>query len=200
VVDETRARDVITRILGADFPGVLVSDCLASYDNATSVQHKCYAHHLKAISQAMAKHPQAGSGYLDQVRALLVAAMVVAELDRAGPTFRWAYERLHEQVPRLLDTPREEATEEAVRQRLDKQRDPLFTFLDYEGVDATNNLAERQLRPAVMARKISCGNRTRAGADTFQILVSLAPTCDQRGQSFLDLVTQSMRHTHGAEP
>ncbi len=43
---------------------------------------------------------------------------------------------------------------------LNKQRDHLFTFLDHEGVDATNNLAERQLRPAVIARKISCGNKT----------------------------------------
>ena len=61
----------------------------------------------------------------------------------------------------------------------------LFTFLDHDGVDATNNLAERQLRPAVIARKISCGNKTQKGARTWQILASLAATCAQRATSFI---------------
>jgi transposase len=69
--------------------------------------------------------------------------------------------------------------------RLYKQRDHLFTFLDHDGVDATNNLAERQLRPAVIARKISCGNKTQKGARTWQILASLAATCAQRATSFI---------------
>jgi len=43
--------------------------------------------------------------------------------------------------------------EEKVRRRLEKQQDHLFTFLDVEEVDATNNLAERQLRrPSSRAR------------------------------------------------
>jgi hypothetical protein len=56
--------------------------------------------------------------------------------------------------------------------------------LDHDGVEATNNLAERQLRPAVIARKISCGNKTQKGARTRQILASLA-TCAQRATSFI---------------
>ena len=45
-------------------------------------------------------------------------------------------------------------------------RDHLFTFLDHAVADATNNLAERQLRPAVISRKLSCGDKTDAGART----------------------------------
>ena len=51
-VERSRARAIITKTLGADFAGVLVSDCLNVYDEATPVQHKCYSHHLKAISRA----------------------------------------------------------------------------------------------------------------------------------------------------
>jgi hypothetical protein len=72
-----------------------------------------------------------------------------------------------------------------VRNRLNKQRDHLFTFLDHDGVDATNKLAERRLRPAVIARKISPGNKTRKGARTWQILTSLAATCSQCVTSFI---------------
>jgi hypothetical protein len=43
---------------------------------------------------------------------------------------------------RPLGSPRSELCEEAVRNRLNKQRDHLFTFLDHPGVDATNNLAD----------------------------------------------------------
>jgi transposase len=63
--------------------------------------------------------------------------------------------------------------------------DHLFTFLDHDGVDATNNLAERQLRPPVIACKISCGNKPQKGARTWQILASLAATCAQPAISFI---------------
>lgn len=78
--------------------------------------------------------------------------------------------------------------EERLRQRLAKQRDHLFTFLDHAAVDATNNRAERQLRPAVISRKLSCGNKTENGAKAWEILASLAATCQQKGLSFIDFV------------
>ena len=96
------------------------------------------------------------------------------------------------QVGQLLGSARTRANagadaapiEEKLRQRLLKQRDHLFTFLDDEAVDATNNLAERQLRPAVISRKLSCGNKTERGAATWQILASLAATCRQTDTGF----------------
>lgn len=54
-----------------------------------------------------------------------------------------------------------------VLKRLSRQKDHLFTFMHYDYVDPTNNLAERQLRPAVISRKISCGNKTMKGAKTW---------------------------------
>jgi hypothetical protein len=117
-------------------------------------------------------------GFLNELAAMLRAAVVLkeykAQLD--AQTFSGLYQALQRKAAQLLDTPRREPTEEAVRKRLHKQRDHLFTFLDHDGVDATNNLAERQLRPAVIARKISCGDKTRNGATTWQILASLAAT------------------------
>lgn len=193
-VDSRRGRDVVHEILGADFPGVLVSDCLASYDDATALQHKCYSHHLKAISQAMKRHPHGGEGFLREVRGLLTAAMVVHDLEVDADERALLREALEKTANALLVAdPRKDAEEERVRNRLFKQRDHLFTFLDHPGVDATNNLAERQLRPAVIARKVSCGNKTEPGARTLEILASLTATCTQQGESFLDLVTGVIR-------
>jgi transposase len=187
LVDQSRGRCVLTELLGSDFAGVLVSDCLAIYDDATALQQKCYAHHHKAIRQAKALHPNQGEGFLSELAAMLRAAVALQEhkAESDPQSFGTLRQALQRKAAQLLDFPRSEPSEEAVRNRLNKQRDHLFTFLDYDGVDATNNLAERQLRPAVIARKISCGNKTKKGARTWQILASLAATCSQRAVSFI---------------
>ena len=180
-------------ILGKDFGGVLVSDCLAIYDDATAFQQKCYAHHHKAIRKAKDLHPHQGEGFLCEVAAMLRAAVALQEqkAELGLETFSDLRQALEHKAVQLLEAPRSEPNEEAVRNRLHKQRDHLFTFLDHEGVDATNNLAERQLRPAVIARKISCGNKTPKGAQTWQILTSLAATCVQRVTSFIDALARA---------
>jgi hypothetical protein len=195
VVEASRGRQVVQGVLGADFPGVLVSDCLSIYDDATPVQRKCYSHHLVAVKEAREEHPQQGEGYLLEVRALLHTAMFFKALGADPTTARHqqCVARLEQRAHQLLDPPRPQAQEERVRQRLWKQRAPLFTFLKYQPVEATNNRAERQLRPAVMARKISCGNKTDQGAATWQILTSLAVTAAQAGKSLAAEVRAAVR-------
>jgi len=195
VVDASRGRQVVHEVVGADYPGVLVSDCLSTYDEATPVQHKCYSHHLVALKQAMEAHPQQGEGYLSQVRALLRTAMLfkALEADPSSARYQQCVQRLEQRAESLLSAPRAQPQEERIRNRLWKQHDHLFTFLKHPEVQATNNLAERQLRPAVIARKVSCGNKTAAGAKTWQILTSLAVSATQSGESFLEQVRAAVR-------
>jgi len=191
-VESGRGRNIITEALGADFPGVLVSDCLNIYDDATPLQHKCYSHHLKAISEAMEQHPQQGEGFLKDCQSLLHTAMLVKKMELSSVPSEYAdlCWRLERRAIELLAPRALEPFEEKVRARLAKQRDHLFTFLYHTDVDATNNLAERQLRPAVIARKVSCGNRTIKGKRTWEILASIAATAAQRSQSFLEVVAE----------
>jgi hypothetical protein len=184
-VADGRGRNVVSELLGEAFQGVLVSDCLAVYDGVPAVQQKCYAHHLKAIAEALEFKP---SPYCEQLRRLLHTAMALKTAEVPLPERTRLRNVLAAHVEHLLATARREPHEERVRQRLWKQRDHLWTFLDHPDVDATNNLAERQLRPAVIARKLSCGNKTPAGARTWEVLTSLAATCTQRAESFRLLV------------
>jgi hypothetical protein len=188
-VAQTRGRAVIAEVLGATFEGVLVSDCLAVYDGLPVRQHKCYAHHLKALRQTQAEGPAPLAHQWDVV---LQAAMVLKTLDVPEAVRAEQRRRLEAWADRLVGTPPATAHEAAVCRRLARHRDHLFTFLDHPAVGATNNLAERQLRPAVIARKLSCGNKTPRGARTWQVLASLAATATQRRTSFLDLVAQSV--------
>jgi transposase len=192
VVIRSRAAAVPRAVLGPAFGGVLVSDCLAIYDELNPLQQKCYSHHLKALSQAL---EVAASDYLLQVQALLRTALWLKALQGPAPAERFALCRntLQARAHALLATPRAPALEEKVRRRLWKQRDHLFTFLERVEVPATNNLAERQLRPAVIARKISCGNKTPKGALAWAILASVAATCRQSARSVVHLISSQIR-------
>lgn len=181
-----RGRNVVQDTLGAEYAGVVISDCLAVYDGLSSPQHKCYAHHLRAVSAVLAEQP---SPYAEHWRQLLRAAIALKQTSPAAALTGPSRRALEIAADEWLATPRPDALEEALRRRLAKQRDHLFTFLDHADVPATNNLAERQLRPAVIARKLSCGNKTPAGARTWEILASVAATCAQRRESFIDFLT-----------
>jgi hypothetical protein len=186
-VDASRGRDVVLEILGPDFQGVLTSDCLASYENLPYRMHKCYAHHLKAIAKAYEKEP---SDYLLQLRGLLHAAMFLQAHrgDLSPPD--WAQKRqcLEDRADELLLRVPPPVGAAKVAERIRKRRRWLFTFLDDPALEATNNRAERSLRPAVIARKLSCGNKTSRGKRTWEILTSLAATCHQRGQDFINFL------------
>jgi hypothetical protein len=82
--------------------------------------------------------------------------------------------------------------------RLRKHRAHLPRFLDHDGLDATNNLAEREIRPAVIARKLSAGNRTEAGAETHAVLASLLRTCRRQGRSILRELEELLHRGPGA--
>lgn len=197
-ITSSRTRAMVKRILGDNYQGVLISDCLSIYDEVNSLQQKCYAHHFRSIEAALLKIPSGVSLYLAEVKLLLQTAMTFKTLQAEikAADFSSRIQHLETWTTKLLGlenrTQPLEPEEETVRRRLFKQRDHLFEFLKHKEVEATNNQAERQLRPAVIARKLSCGNRTEKGARTWEILASLAVTTKQRNESFKDLVAGAM--------
>lgn len=185
-IEGRRGQAVVDEVLGEGFQGVLVSDCLSSYDPIECKKHKCYAHHLRAVAQGLERAPD--SAWLKKVRLLLHTATALGALREALPDFARHRQGLEAWADRLLRHARDNPEEERVAQRLRKQRPHLFRFLHEEGVEPTNNRAERQLRPAVIARKLSCGNKTPAGKHTAEILMSLAASARQQGRGLNDLV------------
>jgi transposase len=189
-VDQSRGSAVAKEILGEDYQGILVSDCLLTYDPIDCRKHKCIAHHLRAIAEAKELPGQADNACLKQWELLFKAVIVLhrlavdADLDMAA----WIERRSHVDawIDRLLDQPVEGAGDLRIRNRLAKQRAHLIGCLYDLSAEPTNNRAERSLRPAVIARKISCGNKTDRGLQTWQILASLAATCSQRGHDLID--------------
>ena len=82
--------------------------------------------------------------------------------------------------------------------KLYKRFDHLFTFIFHEGVEPTNNMAERGIRPAVQWRKICFGNRSDNGAVLTSRLLTVTRTCWLQKRNPLDfLVAAITAHRSG---
>jgi transposase len=92
----------------------------------------------------------------------------------------------------LLEEP--DLHDESLRfaEHLVRNRDALFLFLDRPDVEATNFRAEQAIRPAVINRKTSGGNRTRAGATAQAVLMSILRTCKLRSISAFEAFRQML--------
>lgn len=96
----------------------------------------------------------------------------------------------------LIDTRRQLTDADNLRfaKRLRKHREHLLRFLYVDGLAATNNQAERMLRPAVITRKTGGCNRTAGGAQPHSILASVLTTCRQQGFSILEALIKIQRN------
>lgn len=187
-VDESRGSQVVREVLGDEFAGMLVSDCLASYDPVDCRKHKCIAHHLRAIAKARDQPDTPDPSYLDRWKVFFKTVSILYALRPLLSDEDFAAKRAHLEstCKRLLDEPRTQPGDVAVQKRLLKQWPHLLGCLYEPAAEPTNNRAERALRPAVIARKVSCGNRTPRGKHTWEILASLAATCAQNAIDFVD--------------
>lgn len=191
-IDPTRGHLVVEGVLGEQYAGTLVSDGLATYDVLAARRQLCLAHVLKRCAKLDEEKTGGAVRFPRRVGALLRSALALRDRrDEMSPRgFAVARGRIEAAADRLLHYHLVDPENERLGAHLYKQRGHLFTFLHDEDLEPTNNLAERQLRPAVIARKLSAGNRTERGARAHAVLASLAATCRQRGQRFTELAVR----------
>lgn len=189
-VDPSHGGGVAEKLLGREYAGVLVTDCHGAYRRMKCPQHKCIAHHLRALHKSRGKNRRSTSRYLDAWEQLWQGVIELRRQRDALPaeTFLQRRAALEATWDQLLARPVTQAGDRYFLGRMRNVGGHHFGCL-YFDVEATNNRAERAIRPAVIARKVSCGNRTQRGASTWQILVSLATTAQQCGREFLDELT-----------
>lgn len=191
-----RGFDEAAAVLGADFAGVLVRDGWAPYRQFEQAAHQtCLAHLLRRGRELQADHPRAPLPA--QVQATLQQALHLRDRYAAGTVsahgLAVARGHLQARLATVLDRP---STVPAVRRfaaHLDREWPALFSFLYDPTIDATNWRAEQALRPAVVNRKVSGGNRTWVAAQTQQILATVFRTSRQRALDPLQILGDLLR-------
>ena len=196
-----RGHDVPLAILGEDFPGILVSDGLASYDPLPYLKGRCLAHILARISKLTPVISGYDLGQLLTLKSLVQEAMDLGR--RCESLTVLGYQRRVQELENRLDDwiwwnelSRQPDVARLAR-HLQKHRPEWFMFLYDPLVPPTNNHAERMIRPAVITRKIGGCNKTDVGAKVHSVLASLLVSCRQQGKRFLDLAN---RLFHAVDP
>lgn len=185
--DHSRAGAVVQAVLGAVYEGVLVSDFYAGYNCHDGPHQRCWVHLLRDIRDLRAAHPSDGelAAWAEAVHALYLEARQVA----AGPADFAARVAARADLERRLCAacapywgPEDTAPQATLCRRIDLFLDELFEFVLAPAIPADNNLAERSLRPLVIARKVSGGTRSEDGSATRMALASLFATWLAQGR------------------
>jgi transposase len=188
----SRAGRISRRILGADFTGVLVTDCYSGYDAQTArAKQKCLAHLTRAARdwQKVVPAESLAAVFFADVQAWVTRACRLHRLRRTLPDKRLAIEMawLRKEQQRLETTDAvDHHKARKLQGRLCRYRDDWLIFLDDPRVPPTNNRAEQLLRQLVILRKLTFGHRSLAGAHRMARLTTVKETAKQHGHRVLD--------------
>jgi transposase len=183
----SRSGEVIKQLIGEDYQGVLGSDFYAGYTIHQGLHQRCWVHFLRDMHDLKDDFPQdeALRTWATDVKAIYEQAVAWAgqecdpslsprQLDRVRVAEQHAFEqRLWKLCQPYAHTT---APQHTLCERVEQFLPELFVFVAVPGVPAHNNLAERSVRPLVIARKISGGTRSPKGSATRMGLASLFGT------------------------
>lgn len=196
-IEETRGGSVAKAALGnSSKDDVLVRDDYAGYKNLPLKQQSCWAHLLrksreevnqpKSSKQMNNLHFTLKNMYHDLL-AVINQPFNQEERQRDYQNYSLKLHQLMDMKFRAKDAMR-------IQTRIQNQGTNLITAILHDGVSLTNNAAERQIRPAVVVRKISGGSRSNAGAETFATNFSVIQTIRMRNQPLIPTLKGLILH------
>jgi len=193
-IETSRASAIVEDTLGKNYPGILVSDFYSAYHSLPAqAKQKCLVHLLRDIRDVQEKTPLSDHDMqlCQDLKETFQNAMASWRSFRADQIPATQLSRVRDETAARLarlcvDSPCDGALRTLVH-RILKHHDQVLTFLDHPEVEPTNNRAERALRPSVIMRKITFGNRSDRGARTHAILMSIVQTGILNGKQPLDI-------------
>ncbi len=191
-------------LLGDEFPGIVCSDRWSAYNYLDPQRRQlCWAHLVRdftAHSEGLAAQKEFGKTGLEIAGRLFTAwdayrsnSDRVLLLEQIAP--------LQAELRALLEHAARKSTKTKYHRQfasnLLKRWPALWTFTRIDGVEPTNNHAERGLRGAVIYRKLSLGSQSERGERTTERLLSASITCRLQRRSLFahlnDALTANIR-------
>jgi transposase len=202
-----RNQEVRERI-PADYKGTMIVDRGPSYEAAALAGVKkqtCLAHVLRALSGVLETKARGARRFAKRLKVLLKQALEMWRERRAGPPLADFAERVRRLRRAITDHLRDRTLRDPDNQRLLNElgrwhdAGSLVRFLDDPSIEPTNNRAERALRPAVIARKVSQCTKNARGARAFEAWTSVVRTLSRTAMG-PDLLDALVRIIHPSAP
>jgi transposase len=191
----SRGGQVARELLGEHFSGILVTDRYSAYNwYPVRWRQVCWAHLLRdfeAIRGRGGASEEIGEALLAKAHQMFRWWHRVCEGTLQRSTFRAYMRPLSREVEHLLEAGSRcgvSATEGMCHELL-KRREALWTFVQVEGVEPTNNAAERAIRPGVQRRKISFGTQSEEGSRFVESMMTVVATLKQQKRDILAYLT-----------
>jgi transposase len=202
----SRGGAVVREILGAAFTGIVVSDRWSAYNwLLTLLRQLCWAHLLRdfqAFVERGGPSQALGEDLLAQARLMFDWWPKVRDGTMLRSTFQEKMQPVQAKVAELLrlgTTCAHPKTAATCRDIL-KREAALWTFVHVEGVEPTNNLAERLIRPGVLWRKRSFGTQSQAGSHFTERIMTVVATLKQQHRNVLDYLVEACEAANGGRP
>jgi transposase len=179
----TRSASVVTEVFGARrLPGVLVVDRYAAYNSARCKLQYCYAHLLRDLQDIEKEFPDQPEvqAFVGTLAPLLASAMALRGLKLSKREFRKQAAVLAGKIRGVANRSARHPAVQSYQDIFRQKADRLYHWAKDPAVPAENNFAERELRPLVVARKVSFGSQSRQGAATREVLMSVLHTLRKR--------------------
>jgi len=181
---KTRSGKVAREVFGKRrLPGTLVVDRYAAYNcSPCNIQH-CYSHLARDVENLQKEFPESleVATFTSTMIAVLSQAMGLRSQKIPDEQFYQRAGALKQEILQTVNTPAQHAGVRCIQDIFRDNRNRLYHWAADRRVPADNNLAERALRPTVIARKVSFGSQSDAGAKTRSVLMTVLHTLSNRG-------------------
>jgi transposase len=196
MIDRSRGQPALKKIFKEVFSGILVTDFWAAYNSIQGGERQCCLFHLlnelaKVDEKNTSEEWMAFSKKLQ--RLIHDGLRLHAREDFSREKYDSRIKRIDARLVELAFAKYSDADANRLAKRLQKYNDNLFVFLDYPDVPATNNHAEREIRVAVMIRKVIYGNRSKNGALTQSVLMTIFRTLKRRGYNPIQTLVSALQ-------
>jgi transposase len=186
---QTRAASVPQQVFGKIWlPGCLVVDRYGGYNKVPCAIQYCYSHLLREVQDLDKEFPDVAEvqAFVSTVAPQLALAMGLRAQPISDPEFCRQAAALKAQITASMDAPSRHLGIRRIQEIFRVNTDRIYHWAKDRRLPAENNLAERDLRPTVIARKVSFGSQSDAGAQTRGVLMSVLHTLKKRQ---VDVVT-----------
>lgn len=174
--DSSRGSKVPKSILGDDYQGVMHVDFYAAYNFLPKTQ-RCLIHFQRSIKEELEVAPENKNliRFKESIADIINKGKAIQQL----PASQEKTEKQKNLENKLMSLTTLKTSNDKVKafiKRIIRYKDDLLRFLNNKEMEFHNNRAERAIRPSVIFRKISFGNRTPKGAKNHAILISVLET------------------------
>ncbi len=163
-------------------PGVLVVDRYNGYNKMPCSIQYCYAHLLRTVKDLEKDFPENAEikSFVEALAAQLANAISLRTLEITDKQFKCQAAKIKAAIINITNNQARHPAIQKIQDIFRKKAERLYRWADDRNVPADNNRAERELRPLVIARKISFGSQSDAGARTREILMTVLHTLKKR--------------------